>query len=487
MLVFLVLSIITLPRIWLEIKHPLCCGWDIPYYPAQLHNYNIKLSPDEPLFFLLSSLLKPIFGVFVSVKILHIVLFILFSITFFILIKRYFDLKVALISLLILGFLPALTRIWADQYRNFLAFSLFPLFILLFLDDRKWYWLASGFVLGLIGLSHRMVFVFSIFTVFIFFLFKRKLDRFKKCLVIVIIGILLAFPYYYKEYLGPAFVRGEEEYKPKEALIKQREILLAWKEPPSVKGPLDLSSFLIIPALGVLFTTLCKEKSKIEELLLSIFIVGLLFGLGFFGTPFLIYFRYQCSLAFFTIFVFPIFLDRLFKEYKERNTLYKLIYLLILIAFLIPPLYFGFKFLQVQTPLVNTCVFNTLIENREMISKKDIALLVTSRLHRWIEALIPEKKFGKDLFVAEWYCLTGDFPRSDPRCGPDLIFNGRIDESIEEYKKLKEKGNFTKLYLIFDPAMEPINMGLINQKIFAGILECINYPCLHLCLFNYSD
>ncbi len=466
-----ILVAILIPRLLLEINFPLCCGWDIPYYPAQLYNYDILNSPDEPLIFLLAKTLEPLFGNFGSFRILHIVAFAIFGVGSYFLIKKHFGFKIAIIILLLIGLLPVITRIWSDLYRNFLAISFIPFFIYFFEGFDKKHWLVAAALLGLIGLTHRLVFVFIILGIVIYFIL-RSIKRpskqiFIKCFLVGFIGTLLFLPYFYKEYilLAPVRISG--------GISNQADLLLSWKEIPSFWIIAETSAFLIIPALGVILIFFFKKLDEIKDvelIFISLFLCSLLFAFGFFGTPFVIYFRYQLLAAFFSLFIFAIYLSEL--NLKYPSTLKEFLPICILIIFLAISIYYGINFLLIQGPLLTESEFKALITYKEVFSANDTGILVTSRLHRWIEALLPEKKLNETLFVAEWYCLTNELPRSDPRCGDnDLAFNGNLNQSIKALENIKNKHGLEKIYMIWTDGLEPISREKIIEKEKAGVIN----------------
>ncbi|MCD6407136.1 hypothetical protein J7L81_04630 [Candidatus Aerophobetes bacterium] len=489
LLFLLVLILCLIPKLIVVTKHPIATGWDAPYYMKTMKKFDLSKYDGEPLFFLLAVplnklLTETFFGImpygrltfspraeaivlilssFKVIKLMKIGSFLLLIISTYLLISKFYGWKTALLITLLTGYLPHVTRIWDDTLRNFLALSLFPLFLLTFLERKT---LLSAVFLGLIGLSHRLVFFYAVAGILLFLLVKlfRK-EEIKESLIrcgsIILIGFILSFPYFYKGY----FVK-------KGKIARESSLIFKWDVSPLTEfiKP-GWESIWLIPVFASLYFVFPPRKDE-DIFIFSLASFSLFLALGLLGTPHLIYSRFIYSSGYFLLLALSPLFSHIFNNFSPLNASILIFFFLCLL----PQVFQGYKYMMTMHPFITNEEMMAIWNNYGNLTANQTAVLVPSRLHYWMEGLL-DRELNKTLFVAEWYSLTGDYPPTNE----SLVFNGKLEESLTALKNLFKGRNLKRVFLVWTDGWDPIKRDRIMEKIRAGLLRCYKIGGTNFC------
>jgi len=344
----------------------------------------------------------------------------------------------------IVAMIPATSRIWADQSRNMLALSLFPLFLYSALEKDNKYVVISGVIFGLIGLTHRLIFIFigltfGLFTLMKLFKFKQEKERFIKNIIIFIIAGIVASPFIFYSLLPSSEL--------------QSSVLLKWEEQFfNFNFITTMTGYLIFFGICsfILLVNNKMEKKPISEanyLLITMFGFAFLLFTGIFGTPFLVYERYMMVFCLISAFFSAPYLKELFIFIDESEiSLAKYIPTILTIFILLYTGITGWNYLKQITPFITEQEMGA-FEWINMNIPKNSILLIPSREHFWVEAVTDMK-----IIPLEWYELLGQREPTDEV----IIVTGNIEESYIALEKVKEKYNVTDVYVFFTLGSDPI-------------------------------
>lgn len=183
--IFLLTPFLLIPYFLYLIKNA-TCGWDCGFYIYHLSETNNFIGWIEPLYFWLFKPLN-IFGSVMAMKISMILMLILLIIGLILLAKKYqLNDKQTFLVIIIVLFSLGTIRLWSDTLRNFLVYSLTPLFIYFYISNSLKSKIISYLLIILMLLTHRMVLI--VFPImFLYNIINQKW----KTLIIEIILILL--------------------------------------------------------------------------------------------------------------------------------------------------------------------------------------------------------------------------------------------------------------------------------------------------------
>jgi hypothetical protein len=349
-------------------------------------------------------------------------------------ISKYYDKKTAIFVMILVSMIPATSRQWADQYRNFIAISFLPLFLYCSLGDDKKHIALAGVFLGLIGLTHRLIFIFSCVSFGLYTLIRfiqKDVSTFKKSLVIFLLAGIICSPFLLMSLIPSAGT--------------QMSVLFKWEETQfNIKYSANMTSYTVI--LGIISAILVlenpDERKKQSLLLLSFFIFGFFLMMGFFGTPFLIYERYLLVFSLVAVLFSAPFISGLIKSfYDKREYVYIVLIFMTFLVFIS-----GVNFINKLTPFIQEEEFVAFQWMKENIPENS-TLLIPSRDHYWADALS-----GMNVVPLEWYSLLG----TQPQTNETLIITGSLEQTKVATQILKEKYNSSEIYVFFTLVADPI-------------------------------
>jgi len=444
-LFFLAFFVILIIHLYPLVRYSLPLGWDNGYYFYALTKRIEPLSTaQEPLYFYLAYALSDVFGVVPTIKLIQFASIIILSLGTYLFTREHFDKKTAIIIMLAVAMIPATSRVWQDQERNILALSLFPLFLYILLKNETKYTILSGVILGLIGLTHRFVYIFAVVGLGLFTLTRLKKLWFRNGIVLVISLIMISPFLFYRFFVILPTTQLEAT------------TLFKWEQTPFQ------FNFIIETSIMTVFFAICSfilvliwnKRDEPTILLMCYFMFAFLLFTGLVGTPFLIYERYLLLFSFMS----AVFSAPFISEFIKSNLKYTKI---ILIFFAIIVIALGFSYIKQLSPF---------IISQEMEAFKWInynlptnsTLLIPSREHYWADATT-----GMNIVPLEWYQLL----RQQPPTDEVKIVTGNLAESEEALKKVKAKYNQTDIYIFFTIPNDPIipndysNYQIFMQKV----------------------
>jgi hypothetical protein len=385
----------------------------------------------EPLYFYLAYALSNIFGVIPTIKLIQVSSIIILSLGTYLFTREYFDKRTAIIIMLAVAMIPATSRIWQDQERNILALSLFPLFLYVSLKNETQYTALSGLILGLIGLTHRFVYIFAIAGLGLFTLSKLKKLWLRNGIVLAISLIMVSPFLFYRFFVILPTTQLEAM------------TLFRWEQVPFQFSYITQTSSMCIffAVCSFVLVLLNNKRDEPTILLMCYFVFAFILFTGLVGTPFLVYERYMLIFSIMS----AIFSAPYISEFIKSS--FKPIYVnLILTFFTIMIIVLGFSFIKQLTPYIlpqEMEAFKWINYNLPTNS----TLLIPSREHYWADA-------SSGMFVQplEWYSLL----LQKPQTNETLIITGSIVESEEALKKVKVKYNQTDIYLFFTLPNDPV-------------------------------
>jgi hypothetical protein len=398
----------------------------------------------EPFYFILAGSLQNIFGTIPTIKLIQFLSIVILSIGTYLFVNRHYDKKTAIIVMFMVAMIPATSRQWGDQHRNFLAISFFPLFLYSALEDDWKHVIISGVIFGLMGLTHRMIFVFAgltfgLFTFMKFFHLKREKDRLVKNIAIFIIAGVVSSPFLFYSLL------------PSTGL--QSGVLLKWEEQFfNLRFVANMTGYLLLFGICsfILITNNRLEEKPINEvdyLLLTMFGFAFLLATGVFGTPFLVYERYMllfCIVA--CIFSAP-YLKELFSFIDASGiSLARQIPIFLMVAILLYTGIIGWNYLRLMTPFITEQEMSAFHWIKENLPENS-TLLIPSREHFWAEATT-----GMKIIPLEWYSLL----LQKPQTNETLIITGNPIQTQIALVNIKEKYNVSDVYVFFTMGSDPV-------------------------------
>jgi hypothetical protein len=431
-LFFIAFFVILAIHLYPLVRYSLPLGWDNGFYFYALTKRIEPMSTaQEPLYFYLAYALSNVFGVIPTIKLIQFSSIIILSLGTYLFTREYFDKRTAIIIMLIVAMIPATSRIWQDQERNILALSFFPLLLYVSLKNETQYTLASGLILGLIGLTHRFVYLFAIAGLGLFTLTKLK-KLWVRNGVVLAISLIMVSPFLFYRF----FVILPTTQLEAVTLFKWEQVPFQFSyiiQTSSMAVFFGICSFLLV--------LLHNKRDEPTILLMCYFVFAFILFTGLVGTPFLVYERYMLIFSIMS----AIFSAPYISEFIKSS--FKPVYVnLILTFFVIILIIFGFSYIKELTPFI----IPQEIEAFKWINYNlpaNTTLLIPSREHYWADAIT-----GKNIVPLEWYQLLMQQPPTDEV----KIITGSIVESEEALKKVKVKYNQTDIYLFFTLPNDPI-------------------------------
>ncbi len=412
------------------VRYSLPLGWDNGYYFYALTKKIEPLSTaQEPLYFYLAYALSSVFGVIPTIKLIQFASIVILSLGTYLFTREYFDKKTAIIIMLLVAMIPATNRVWQDQERNILALSLFPLFLYASLKEETKYTILSGVILGLIGLTHRFVYIFAVAGLGLFTLTKLKKSWLRNGIVLLI-SLIMVSPFLYHRF----FV-----ILPTTQL--EASTLFKWEQRPFQFNFIIETSVMAVffAVCSFLFVLQSNKRDKPTILLMCYFMFSFLLFTGLVGTPFLIYERYLLMFSIMCAVFSAPFISEFFKSDLKQIGI-------ILTIFAIIVVWMGFSFIKQLAPYIlpqEMEAFRWISYNLPANS----TLLIPSREHYWADATT-----GMFIQPLEWYQLL----RQQPPTDEVKIITGNLAESEESLNKVKVKYNQTDIYLFFTLPNDPV-------------------------------
>lgn len=185
--------VLSLARIALLLRTEYCLWWDCPAYLTWIQNHQTIIPFFEPVYFAVTNALNYFIGnEVVAVKLMMLLMPVLLSVGVFALLRRFYPFKTAMLGIIIANLLIGLNRIWADEYRNYLCIAMFPLFILMFMDNMKSHKqnIQLGNFYGLLLLTHSVAIL--LLPMFAYWGWKRK-ELIKEFVFILGLGFFFYF------------------------------------------------------------------------------------------------------------------------------------------------------------------------------------------------------------------------------------------------------------------------------------------------------
>jgi len=430
------------------VRHSIPVTWDAGFYFFYIaKNINPIENNLEPLYFIFAQGLKNIFSVFLTMKIIQFTSFTFLLLGTYMFTKKYFGIKTALVIMLLIGMIPATSRIYSDQYRNMLSLTFLPFFLYSSLKDNKRYALISGIFLGLIGLSHRLVLIYACASYGLYAvirLFMKDTSTFKRALIVFLIAGIIASPFLLRVFLPTT---GE-----------QADVLLKWEMPPmNFVFTVEMTVNTIIFSLMAILLAINKKDKK-SYFLLSFFIFATISMFGLLGTPFLIYERYLLMFCLIAILFSAIYFKELFDIIdKEPNIIVWGIFIFSFVLIFTMSIE-GYKYINKGlVPFVTEQELDAFRWINNSLTRNS-TILIPSRGHYWIAGFT-----DMNIVPMEWYELLGQREPTDE----SIVLVGDIGQSDIAIQNLKQKYNTTSLYIFFnlekDPVFQPTSEG---QEIF---------------------
>jgi len=195
LIVLAVIFLISIPKFILLIVDDNACLWekhkDCDWYRKAV----AETSPEYGMYWFLIRILRIpslVIGFDLTVKIFLYVSNFIFLFGVYLLLKDELNFRLMIFTLISMGFILGIYRIWIELLRNMFVLMLLP-FFLYFIKERKAAY--TGIILGIMLISHHTGIFFIILTA-LFYLFLKDEKKWKELLIIYLIVFSIYVSYY---------------------------------------------------------------------------------------------------------------------------------------------------------------------------------------------------------------------------------------------------------------------------------------------------